>query len=79
MSIKSKKIVFAFRQPGDDQSLFFRLWTLTNLEGPLARQDPSLEPELDRVRREVDRFTAQMQRQQVHVDELKRLCHVPTR
>lgn len=79
MTIKSKKIFIAFKQPGDDQSVFYRLWQLVNLETPLMRQDPVVEPELARVHDEIARFQPQMRRQQVHIDEIKRLCHVPTR
>lgn len=79
MPIKQKKIVFAFRHPGNEQSLFFRMWKLMTLEEPLARQDPDLYEGLEKVRREVDRYQEQMRRQQVHIDEIKRLCHVPVR
>lgn len=77
MATKQKKIVFAFRDPGNAQSMFFRMWKLMSLEEPLVRQDPDLNAGLDKVRAEVERYQEQMRRQQVHVDEIKRLCHVP--
>lgn len=79
MPTKSKKIFTAFKHPGGDQSVFYRLWQLLDMESPLTRRDPVVEPELARVHDEIARFHDQMRRQQVHIDEIKRLCHVPTR
>lgn len=69
-----KRVFFSFNQ-GDGQSLFFRAWQLMNLEGPLTPK--TFTPDLGKIEREVGVFTAQMRRQQVHIDEIKRLCHVP--
>ena len=79
MPIKAKKVFVAFRDPGNDQSLFFRLWKLWSLEEPLVRQDPAFHAGLEKVHRDVERYQEQMRRQQVHIDEIKRLCHVPVR
>lgn len=69
MPTKSKKVFIAVSQPGNDKSVFFRLWHLVNLDGPLA---PLPEPTRDLMAEKLE----QMRRQQVHIDEIKRLCHV---
>lgn len=70
MATKAKKIFIAVNQPGDDKSLFFRLWGLVNMEGPLTRLPT---PTACRLAADLER----MRKQQVHIDEIKRLCHVP--
>lgn len=64
------KTFFAF-DPGDNQSLVYRLFRLICLDGPLC---PLPSPERNQMAADIE----QMRRQQVHVDEIKRLCHVPT-
>lgn len=58
--------------PGADQSSFFRLWQLINLDGPLC-------PLPNASKSQMSGKLERMRRQQVHVDEIKRLCHVPIR
>jgi len=76
---KTKKIFFAFNAGGSDQSLFYRLWKLRDLEGPLSRPPQDDMPEkLKAIAIAVEQHAAQMRRQQAHIDEIKRLCHVRT-
>jgi hypothetical protein len=78
MAVK-KKIFISVQQPGDDQSLFFRMWNLMSTESPLARRETETEMDaaLGKVRQEVERYADQLRSQQTHIDEIKRLCHVP--
>lgn len=66
-----KKVFLAYR-PFEGESLFFRLWRTGNAQMPLPEDDP-----LSMMSEQVRQFAAQMDRQQVHIDEIKRLCHVP--
>lgn len=79
MSTTKKKIaIVAFEQPGSDQTLFYRLWKLAaSLHAPLTREDPDDDRNLAAVRIAIEQHAAQMGRQKVHVDDIKRLCHVP--
>lgn len=54
---------------GNDQSVFYRLWRAINLDGPLCP--------LPDARSAMARQLERMRRQQVHVDEIKRICDVP--
>lgn len=77
-TINKKTAIVAFAQPGTSQTLFWRLWKLAQMrDAPLLREDPSEDPNLAAVRVAVEQHAAQMKRQQVHVDDIKRLCHVP--
>lgn len=78
MPITNKKTaIVAFQAPGSSQTLFYRLWRLAMMtDAPLARGDPSEDPSLTAVRLAVVQHADQMKRQQVHVDDIKRLCHV---
>lgn len=77
MAIKQKKIFIAVAPAGTDQSLFYRLWRFMNNDQLSVQQEVTFEPGLRQVAADVERWQDQMQRQQVHVDEIKRLCHVP--
>lgn len=77
MAVRDKK-VFVFEKNPGGVGLFYRLWKLTMLEGPLARSEPDEDPGLCAVRKAVEGYAEQMRRQQVHIDEIKRLCNVPT-
>jgi hypothetical protein len=79
MPTKQKKIFIAIPQPEGGQSLFFRLWSFMNNDQLSVRQEAEFEPGLAKVAEEIDRWQHQMQRQQAHIDEIKRLCHVPVR
>jgi len=75
---KTKRIFVAFTAGGSDQSLFYRLWRLRNMEGPLSRHPhEELTPHLEKVASQVEQYAAQMRRQQEHINDIKRLCHVP--
>jgi len=63
------KTLYAF-DVGTNQSLFYRAWRIMHLDGPLC---PLPAPTLTPMSAELER----MRRQQAHVDEIKRLCHVP--
>lgn len=63
------KTFFAF-DPGNNQSLVYRLFRLICLDGPLC---PLPAPGRNQMAADIE----QMRKQQVHVDEIKRLCHVP--
>lgn len=64
------KTFFAF-DPGDNQSLVYRVFRLICLDGPLC---PLPAPDWNQMSTDIE----QMRRQQVHIDEIKRLCHVPS-
>lgn len=79
MPTKQKKIFIAIPQPAGGQSLFFRLWSFLNNDQLSVKQEAEFEPALRAVVTEVERWQDQMARQQAHIDEIKRLCHVPIR
>lgn len=69
MAAEGKKVFIMMSSPSNKNPLFW-LWGLVNMEGPLTRPPAparcELAADLERVRK-----------QQVHIDEIKRLCHVP--
>lgn len=78
MATKSKKVFVAFSNPGSDQSLFFKLYSLGKGTPTSGLMQPDLAPAMAKVAEELQRYAAQMRNQQDHIDEIKRLCHVPT-
>lgn len=74
----STKKIFIAAQPEKGESNFFWFWRLARHDGALARREAGDDARLVALAEEVTRFSAQMQRQMQHIDEIKRLCHVPT-
>jgi hypothetical protein len=70
MAIKKKTAARNIQVGPEALGLFFRLWQLINLDGPLC---PLPKPQGSPMAGDLER----MRRQQVHVDDIKRLCHVP--
>lgn len=66
------KAFLCFDQTAFGSSRFFQIWQLLNSDGPLC---PLPAPQVSEMSARIER----MRRQQVHVDEIKRLCHVPIR
>lgn len=79
MATKQKKIFIAVQQPVEGPSLFFRLWSFLNNDQLSVTQEAEFEPALRKVAGEVECWQDQMRRQQAHIDEIKRWCHVPVR
>lgn len=66
-----KKKTFIRFEAGDGQSLFYRAWRIMNLDGPLCPLHAPMASEMAAL-------IEQQRKQQVHVDEIKRMCHVRT-
>lgn len=64
------KTFFAF-DIGNGQTLFERAWRIMLMDGALC---PLPDPDRNAMSRQIE----QRRKQQIHVDEIKRLCHVPT-
>lgn len=65
------KTFFAF-DIGNGQTLFERAMRLICMDGPLC---PLPDPQASQMAADIE----QMRRQQIHVDRIKRLCHVPAK
>lgn len=74
---KSKKIFIAVTPGGSDQSLFFRLWKLRKAVS--LGDAEQFDGVIQKAFVDMQFYAEQMSRQQVHVDEIKRMCHVPIR
>lgn len=70
MATIKKKSVKTFIRANTDDKLFFQIWQTINIDGPLC---PLPRPAAGRMSGKLEC----MRRQQVHVNEIKRLCHVP--
>jgi hypothetical protein len=62
--------------PSERLTWFRKVWECSQDE-PVPEQFRFAEA-LNRVAEELDAYALQVRRQQVHIDEIKRLCHVKT-
>lgn len=64
--------IFIDSTPKGDGSFLYRMWREARESGEQFR----FKPDFGKLAGEIEKEAARLRRQQVHIDEIKRLCHV---